>query len=373
MWEKLQTTYRTLIGQRLCRPYNVTDQREISSTMPFGQIVIGPPGSGKSTYCHGVQQFFNAIGRSSAIINLDPANDRLNYDVALDIRDFITLEDVMQEHNLGPNGGLMFALESLDDSVDLLIEKIKRISQKSYIVFDCPGQVELFTHHSSLTRIFKRLQKEVDLRLCVVSLIDSFYITSPSQYISVLLLALRSMLQLDLPHVNVISKIDLVSNYGDLPFNLQYYTEVQDLGYLNPYIEQESNSVLGKRYSRLTEMIAELVEDFNLVSFEVLAVEDKQSMINLLTVVDKANGYMFGSTEVGGDTVWAEATRQGGYTEVDIQDRWIDNKKNYDDEEMNRLKAAHEEAEKMSKSFDSEDEWEAALKDWEDDHATIRK
>lgn len=46
-----------------------------------------------------------------------------------------------------------------------------------------------------------------------------------------------------------------------------------------------------------------MVEDFGLVSFEVLAVEDKKSMIHLLTVIDKATGYMFGSTEIGGDTV----------------------------------------------------------------------
>ncbi|CCH42938.1 GPN-loop GTPase 2 [Wickerhamomyces ciferrii] len=320
--------------------------------MPFGQIVIGPPGSGKSTYCDGVVQFFNAIGRKSAVINLDPANDRLSYDCELDIRDFITLEDIMEEENLGPNGGLMYALESLDDSLDLLIKKITKISQQSYILFDCPGQVELFTHHSSLQKIFKALEKQLDMRFCVVSLIDSYYLTSPAQYISVLLLALRSMLQLDLPHVNVFSKIDLVSNYGELPFSLDYYTEVQDLSYLKPHIEQESNSVLGKRYQKLTNYIAELVEDFNLVSFEVLSVEDKQSMINLLTVIDKANGYMFGTTEVGGDTIWAEATRQGGMTEVDIQDRWIDNKAKYEAEEAKRQKELMEEAENQADLFE---------------------
>jgi len=341
--------------------------------MPFGQIVIGPPGSGKSTYCNGVSQFFNAIGRNSSVINLDPANDRLPYECELDIRDFITLEEVMEDQHLGPNGGLMYALESLDDSIDLLINKITKISQMSYVVFDCPGQVELFTHHSSLQKIFKTLEKKLDMRFCVVSLIDSYYLTSPSQYISVLLLALRSMLQLDLPHVNVFSKIDLVSNYGELPFNLNYYTEVQDLSYLKPHIEQESNSILGKRYSKLTNYIAELVEDFNLVSFEVLAVEDKQSMINLLTVIDKANGYMFGSTEVGGDTVWAEATRQGGGTEIDIQERWIDNKGKYDEAEAKHRKDMMEEAQKLEKPFDVEDEWESALQDWEDNHGNIRK
>ena len=40
-----------------------------------------------------------------------------------------------------------------------------------------------------------------------------------------LLLSLGSMLPLELPHVNVLSKADLVEAYGELRFNLDYYTE----------------------------------------------------------------------------------------------------------------------------------------------------
>lgn len=36
---------------------------------------------------------------------------------------------------------------------------------EDYILFDCPGQVELFTHHSSLRNIFFRLQK-LGYRVC---------------------------------------------------------------------------------------------------------------------------------------------------------------------------------------------------------------
>ncbi|ODV80229.1 uncharacterized protein CANTADRAFT_50162 [Suhomyces tanzawaensis NRRL Y-17324] len=333
----------------------------------FGQIVIGPPGSGKSTYCYGMYQFMSAIGRKLCIINLDPANDRLPYpDCALDIRDFVTIEEIMEELNLGPNGGLMYALESLDETgINSFIQKVNQlVKEQNYLIFDCPGQVELFTHHNSLYKIFKSLVKADHLRLCVVSLVDSIYLTSPSQYVSILLLSLRSMLQLDLPHVNVISKIDLLRNYGELPFRLDYYTEVQDLAYLSPHLEKESNSILGKNYVRLTELIAELVEDFNLVSFEVLAVENKQSMINILSVIDKANGYSFGS-EIGGDSIWSEATRLGGnseFMEIDIHERWIEHKDEYDAIESKKGETEDKDA---SLPLNEDEEWELALKDWE--------
>ena len=342
--------------------------------MSFAQIVIGPPGSGKSTYCNGTSQFFNAIGRHAQIVNMDPANDRLPYPCAVDIRDFITIEEIMAEQQLGPNGGLMYAMESLDKSIDLFILQIKSLGEeeKAYLVFDCPGQVELFTHHSSLFKIFKRLEKELDMRFCVVNLIDCYYLTSPSQYISILLLALRSMLMMDLPHINVFSKIDMIKSYGELPFKLDYYTEVQDLEYLIPYVEKESNSAMGKRYAKLTETISELVSDFNLVAFEVLAVDDKESMINLQLSVDKANGYIFGASEVSGDTVWAEATRDQGLRENDIQDRWIDNKELYDKAERERQEAIEKDRQMQEKEIDvdNEDEWDRALKDWEEKQGT---
>ena len=40
--------------------------------------------------------------------------------------------------------------------------------------------------------------------------------------------------------------------------------------------------------------MAELVEDFSLVGFTTCAVEDKESMANVLRLIDKANGYCFG-------------------------------------------------------------------------------
>ncbi|ANB15013.1 Gpn2p [Sugiyamaella lignohabitans] len=350
--------------------------------MPFGQLVLGPPGSGKSTYCHGMYQFLCAIGRKPSVVNLDPANDKTVYPCSLDIRDFIRLEDIMESESLGPNGGLMYALEEMENSLDEFVNQVKSIGDREYVIFDCPGQVELYTHHNAMKTIFKTLEKQLDFRLVVVHLVDSYYITSPSQYISILLLSLRSMLQIDLPHINVLSKIDLIKNYGELPFNLDYYTEVQDLSYMFPLVEKESPSLLGQKYAKLTEAIADVVEDFGLVAFEVLAVEDKQSMISLLSVIDKATGYLFGSTEIGGDAVWVEATRQGGYLSaaVDIQERWIDYKDEYEkaagkhdhDGEFQDSEGygpdAADAADADTSQTNEEREWQEAMEQWEREH-----
>ena len=36
----------------------------------FGQIVIGPPGSGKTTYCTTMAQYLRQLNRKVAVVNL---------------------------------------------------------------------------------------------------------------------------------------------------------------------------------------------------------------------------------------------------------------------------------------------------------------
>jgi GTPase SAR1 family protein len=182
--------------------------------MVFGQLVVGPPGCGKSTYCHGLSQFYTGVERPFAIINLDPANDLIPYTADVDIAELIKLETVMEKFGLGPNGGLIYCMEYLETNIDWLVEKISKLKNK-YLIFDCPGQVELFTNHQSLKRIIERLSK-MDVRLCVVHLVDAHYCIDPSRYVSMLMVSLKTMLQFECPHINVLSKIDLMESYGTL-------------------------------------------------------------------------------------------------------------------------------------------------------------
>ncbi len=175
------------------------------------------------------------------------------------------------------------------------------------------------------------------VQLVALHLTDSYCLTLPSLYISTLLLSLRAMLQMDLSHLNVLTKIDKLSSYGPLPFNLDFYTEVQDLSYLLPHLANENPVMRHPKFEGLNNAVVDLVEDFALVGFETLAVEDKRSMMTLLQAIDRAGGYAFGGAEGANDTVWQVAMREGmkGMTIGDVQERWIDRKEEYD--EIERL------------------------------------
>jgi hypothetical protein len=338
--------------------------------MPFAQLVVGPPGSGKSTYCDGMHQFLSAIGRPASVVNLDPANEHTSYAAALDVRSLVRLEDVMASSGLGPNGGVLLALETVERDFAWLQDGLRELGDDEYVIFDCPGQVELFTHHDSLRNIFLRLQK-LGYQLVVMNLVDSYVLTKPSLYISSLLLALRSMLQLDLPAINVLTKIDNLHRYPPLPFNLDFYTEVHDLHYLLPHLDAEEARLPGRsppspgddgnddapipppsRFAALNEAIVSLVTDFPLVAFEPLVVDDRASISSVLRAADKALGYIpsdpsSGAAAAAGvppdavwsDTMWRDAVRAepgaqwGGLDAGDVQERWIDGREEADERE----------------------------------------
>ncbi|XP_039596175.1 GPN-loop GTPase 2 [Polypterus senegalus] len=261
-------------------------------TVLFGQVVIGPPGSGKTTYCLGMQEFLTKLGRKVAVVNLDPANDTLPYECMVNIAELVTLDDVMDSLKLGPNGGLIYCMEYMEANFDWLKEKLEKFKDH-YFLFDCPGQVELYTHHSSVKNIFAQLVKW-NFRLAAVHLVDSHYCADPAKFISVLCTSLSTMLHVELPHVNVLSKMDLIEQYGKLAFNLDFYTDVLDLSYL---LEHLTSDPFFKKFKCLNEKLVELIEDYSLVSFVPLNVQDKESMVQVMKTIDKANGYCFGDME----------------------------------------------------------------------------
>ena len=89
----------------------------------YAQLILGPAGSGKSTYCKIIQEHGIAQKRVIKVINLDPAAEKFGYNCDIDIRELINVNDVMKKLKLGPNGALLYCMEYLGQHIDWLEDK----------------------------------------------------------------------------------------------------------------------------------------------------------------------------------------------------------------------------------------------------------
>jgi len=255
--------------------------------MRYAQIVMGPAGSGKSTYCAALTAHAQNSKRTIHVVNLDPAAETFNYQPIADVRDLIQLDDVMEDEEMkfGPNGGLVFAMEFLMENVDWLEEALGE-DEDDYILFDCPGQIELYTHMNLMRRFVDMLQ-QWNFRVCGVFLIDSHFMVDGGKFISGAMAALSVMVNLEVPHVNVLSKIDLLSGSGRR--QLERFLE-PDTYTLTSNL-QGTQGVLGQRYGDLSAALGRVLDDYSLVKFFPLDITNEENIQDLLITIDNTIQY----------------------------------------------------------------------------------
>ncbi len=141
-----------------------------------------------------MQKHAEAAKRAVHIVNLDPAADAFKYSASIDIRDLISLDDVMSELELGPNGGLVYCMEYLQQNLSWLNEQVQDFSD-DYLIIDCPGQIELYSHLPVMQIITKSLQTW-GYTVAAVYCIDSLVMSDAARLISGTLMCLSAMVQL---------------------------------------------------------------------------------------------------------------------------------------------------------------------------------
>lgn len=141
------------------------------------QIVMGPAGSGKSTYVDTIRTHCETAKRSVHCVNLDPAAEVFNYPVSIDIRELISVDEVMEELPYGPNGGLIYAMEYLLNNLDWLQDQLGDFDT-DYLIIDCPGQIELYTHVHLMRTLTDSLQ-QWGYSVCGVFLLDAHFMVEP--------------------------------------------------------------------------------------------------------------------------------------------------------------------------------------------------
>lgn len=268
--------------------------------MRYAQLVIGPAGSGKvniniitpkelvyrsifqSTYCSTMAEHGANTNRNIEVVNLDPAAEYFDYTPSVDIRTLISLDDVMDDEELrfGPNGGLVFCIEYLLENSDWLHEQLGD-GDDEYILFDCPGQIELYTHLTAVKNLVALLQNW-GFNICTVFLVDVQFMVDGAKFLSGTMAALSVMVNLELPHINILSKMDLLSKGAKK--QLERFLEPDAHSLLGEM--ESSGSRFNRKYKKLSKAIGQLIEDYSLVRFYPLNIRDEQSISDILLTID---------------------------------------------------------------------------------------
>ena len=138
--------------------------------------------------------------RSSTLIDVADwrIGDEWIYDAEFDVRDLISLTEVMTEYDLGPNGAQILAADLLASQAGDVAEQLHSLTGEMMIV-DTPGQVELFAFREASNHLIEVLGRD---QSAIIYLFDPMLSRSPSGFVSQMLLSSIVEFRLGLPTKN---------------------------------------------------------------------------------------------------------------------------------------------------------------------------
>jgi GTPase SAR1 family protein len=156
--------------------------------------------------CSTLLPWYSDKGATVASVNLDPGAQNLPYEPDVDIRDYLDLSTIMQNYQLGPNGALILAADLVATRINDIQEALDSINP-DYAILDTPGQIELFAYRNSGPYIIENIACDAGT---VLFLFDSTLVSTPTNFISIALLAASIQLRLKAPQINVLSRSDML-------------------------------------------------------------------------------------------------------------------------------------------------------------------
>jgi GPN-loop GTPase len=171
-------------------------------------FIVGTAGAGKSLLASKIFDYYTKNGAFVGMLNLDPGVENLPYTCDVDARDYVDIVSIMRQYDLGPNGSIIMANDLIASKIDELQHDIDNVNP-DYLIVDTPGQIELFAYRASGPFFIQNINAEQKI---AIFLHDGSLITTPVNFVSIALLSTSVKLRLNLPQVNVITKIDLIED-----------------------------------------------------------------------------------------------------------------------------------------------------------------
>ncbi|KAJ9103217.1 hypothetical protein QFC21_002640 [Naganishia friedmannii] len=188
-------------------PSTETKDGQPAKKEPVVIICIGMAGSGKTTLMQRLNSYLHSQNQPPYILNLDPAVTHMPYEANIDIRDTVDYKEVMKQYKLGPNGGILTALNLFTTKFDQVLGFVeKRAETVDHILIDTPGQIEIFTWSASGSIITEAIASS--LPTVVAYIIDTPRTTAPATFMSNMLYACSILYKTRLPFILVFNKTD---------------------------------------------------------------------------------------------------------------------------------------------------------------------
>ena len=210
----------------------------------------------------------------------------------------------MEELGLGPNGGLIYCFEFLLENLDFLTEALDPITEETLIIIDMPGQIELYTHIPILPALVKHLTRTgaLDVQLCAAYLLEATFVVDKAKFFAGTLSAMSAMIMLEVPHVNILSKMDLVKGQVGKrelkrfldPDTTLLDDEEEGLNEADDGLGDPKDTrtlMRGNSFKRLNKAVAGLIDSFSMVSYLRLDVQSEDSVAAILSYIDDAIQY----------------------------------------------------------------------------------
>ena len=208
-------------------------------------FVTGTAGSGKSMLTSKILEYYQKNGVFASVLNLDPGVESLPYRPDVDVRDYVDIVQIMKQYDLGPNGSMIMANDLIASKIDDIQNEINGVNP-DYLIVDTPGQIELFAYRASGPFFIQNIDASEKTN---IFLYDGTMIASPTNFISISLLATSIKLRLGLPTINVMTKTDLIPDKIDQVLNWSS----------DPIsLEEELKTLEGETYSLATDILRTL-------------------------------------------------------------------------------------------------------------------
>ena len=208
-------------------------------------FVTGTAGSGKSMLTSKILEYYQTNGVFASVLNLDPGVESLPYRPDVDVRDYVDIVQIMKQYDLGPNGSMIMANDLIATKIEDIQNEIHGVNP-DYLIVDTPGQIELFAYRASGPFFIQNIDASEKTN---IFLYDGTMIVSPSNFISISLLATSIKLRLGLPTINVMTKADLIPDRIDQV--LKWSSDPISL-------EEELKTLEGETYSFATDILRTL-------------------------------------------------------------------------------------------------------------------